>query len=182
MMAEAGVPRRGFLKKGLIGGALLLVGGAMPLALRETQLGPAPRAPLKLLTPSEYAVFAAIAARIVPGTAAPPTWPTAQALDCAGKVDALLARTHPETGLEFRQLLRLFESSVLGLVTTLRPTPFTQLSAADQDGRLESWRRSRVAVFRSGYQAVARLAHATYFSSPEIYPLVGYPGPPDVPQ
>ena len=49
------------------------------------------------------------------------------------------------------------------------------------DARLEAWRRSRVALLRSGYQALKRLAQATYFSSPEIYARLGYPGPPVVP-
>ena len=60
--------------------------------------------------------------------------------------------------------------------------PFTRLSPAEQDARLEAWRRSRVALLRSGYQALKRLAHATYYSSPEVYAQVGYPGPPVVPQ
>ena len=39
---------------------------------------------------------------------------------------------------------------------------FTRGSAADQDARLEAWRRSRFALLRSGYQAIKRLAHAAY--------------------
>ena len=62
------------------------------------------------------------------------------------------------------------------------PTPFTRCSPAAQDARLEAWRRSRLALLRSGYQALKRLAHATYYSSPEIYALVGYAGPPEVPR
>src|SRR4051812_26319261 len=103
-MTPGAVPRRGFLKKGLLGGALLALGGT-GVALRGTRLGPKPRAPLKLLSPQEHAVFAAIAARVVPGDGAGPNWPTAQALDCAGKADALLALAHPDVGREFRQLL-----------------------------------------------------------------------------
>ncbi len=173
--------RRSLVKKGMVGGALLFVGGALPIALRATRLGPEPRGPLKLLSRSEHAVFSAIAARVVPGPAADPTWPSAEALDCAGKVDALLARAHPSIGREFKQLLTLFENGLVGLLIQLAPTPFTRLSPTDQDTRLEHWRDSRIVIFRTGYQAVVRLAHATYFSSPEVYPLMGYPGPPEVP-
>jgi hypothetical protein len=102
-------------------------------------------------------------------------------MDCAGKIDALLARTHPQVGAEFRRLLRLFESGLLGLLTTRSPTPFSQLGPLEQDARLDSWRRSRVTVLRSGYQALTRLTHATYFASPQVHPLMGYPGPPVVP-
>lgn len=177
-----GIDRRRFLKRGLAGGALLFVGGAIPLALRSTRGGPAPRTPLRLLTPQEHAIFTAAAARLVPGAGAGPTWPTAEALDCAGKADALLARVHPEVGAEFRKLLHLFENALFGLVVAGSPTPFTRCEPAQQDARLEAWRTSRLALLRSGYQALKRLAHATYYASPEIYPLVGYPGPPVVPQ
>jgi hypothetical protein len=175
------VPRRGFLKKGILGGALLLIGGGAGLALRGTRLGKPARQPLRLLSPGEHAVLAAVAARVVPGEAAPTTWPSSQAVDCAGKIDALLALAHPAVGEDFRRLLGLFENGLAGLFIHHSPTPFTQLGAADQDARLEAWRRSRLTLLRSGYQALVRLVHAAYFSSPEVYPLMGYPGPPGVP-
>jgi Gluconate 2-dehydrogenase subunit 3 len=188
-VADEGAPdhprrpdRRRLLKRGLLGGALLVIGGALPLALRSTQLRHRATRPLRLLTEDEHAIFAAVAARLVPGDGAGPSWPTAEALDCAGKVDALMATTHPAVGKEFRQLLRLFESALFGLAIAGSPSPFTRCSPAAQDARLEAWRHSRVALLRSGYQALKRLAHATYYSSPEVYALVGYPGPPDVPR
>jgi hypothetical protein len=170
------------LKRGLLGGALLLVGGSLPLALRSTLVRRRATHPLKLLTEDEHAIFAAVTARLVPGDSAGTAWPTAEALDCAGKVDALMATTHPAVGAEFRQLLRLFESALFGLAFAGSPTPFTRCSPAVQDARLEAWRHSRVALLRSGYQALKRLAHATYYASPEVYALVGYPGPPVVPR
>jgi hypothetical protein len=173
--------RRRFVKRGLLGGALLLLAGAVPVALRSTLVGRRPRRPLELFSVEEYAVFAAIAARIVPGDGAPPSWPSAEAVDCAGKVDALMAQVHPSVGAELRQLLRLFENGLVGLLGAGTPRPFTRATPAAQDARLEAWRRSRLALLRSGYQALKRLAQATYFSSPEVYALIGYPGPPVVP-
>ncbi len=192
--------RRSFLKKGLLGAALLFVGGAVPLALRSGIDRARPRGPLRLFTAREYAIFAAVAARIVPGdddgapasagtTAAgaagatpTPAWPSAEALDCAGKVDALMALAHPAAGAELRQLLHLFESGLIGLFTSFQPTPFTRLAPAAMDARLDAWRYSHLALLRSGYQALKRLAQATYYSSAELYPRLGYPGPPVVPQ
>ena len=43
------------------------------------------------------------------------------------------------------------------------------------------WAGSRVAVFRSGYQAMKRLACACYYAAPEAWLATGYPGPPDLP-
>jgi hypothetical protein len=176
----ARLDRRRFLKRGLAGGGLLLCAGALPFVFRTTLRRP-PRGPLRLLSADEYAVFAAAAARLAPGDGAGPRWPSADALDCAGKVDAVMARVHPDIGNDFRRLLRLFESSLLGAALAGSPRPFTRATAAEQDARLEAWRRSRLAILRSGYQAIKRLAQAAYYSSPEIYALVGYPGPPVVP-
>jgi len=179
---RAGFDRRRFLKRGLFGGALLVLGGALPFVFRTTRRGAAPRGPLRLLSSDEHAVLAAVAARIVPGDGADARWPSAEALDCAGRVDALMANVHPEVGHDFRRLLRLCESSLVGTLTAGSSRPFTRAPAAEQDARLESWRRSRLDILRSGYQALKRLCDAVYYSSPEIYPLIGYPGPPSVPQ
>jgi hypothetical protein len=174
--------RRSLLKRGVLGGALLFLGGVLPLALRSTFVRRKPTRPLRVLTEDEHAVFAAVAARLVPGDGAGPAWPTAEALDCASKVDALMATVNPGMSAEFRKLLHLFESALFGLALTGSPTPFTRLPPAAQDARLETWRHSRVALLRSGYQALNRLAHAMYYSSPEVYALVGYAGPPEVPR
>jgi len=85
-------------------------------------------------------------------------------------------------GTDFRRLLRLFESGFFGTFIAASPRPFTRAAPAEQDARLEAWRRSRLTMLRSGYQAMKRLAHAAYFSSPEVFARVGYPGPPEVPQ
>jgi Gluconate 2-dehydrogenase subunit 3 len=173
--------RRRFLKRGLLGGAALLVAGNLPFLLRSTAIRFPPRHPLRLLSREEHAILAAAVARLVPGPAAGPDWPTAEALDCAGKIDALMAQVHPDVGKDFRRLLRLVESSYVGTFIAGSPRPFTRADGAEQDHRLEAWRRSRFALPRSGYTALKRLAHATYYSSPEVYGLVGYPGPPLVP-
>ena len=174
--------RRKFLKRGLVGGGALVLAGALPFAFRTTALGRRPRRELRLLSLEQHAVLAAACARLVPGDGAGPTWPSAEAVDCAGKIDALLATTHPDVGGDFKRLLRLFESGFLGTFIAASPRPFTRAAPAEQDARLEAWRRSRVALLRSGYQAIKRLAHAAYYSAPEVYARIGYPGPPEVPQ
>ena len=155
------------------------MGGSLPILLRQGAHRAVPPRGLKLLSAAEYSVFATAAARLCPSG---PDWPSADALDCAGKVDALVAHLHPHAGREFRQLLRVFENAMTGLVAIGRPRTFTRSTPEEQDARLQAWRHSRVAVFRSGYQAMKRLAHASYYSSPEVYARLGYPGPPVVPQ
>ena len=80
-----------------------------------------------------------------------------------------------------RHVLFATAAGLVGALVAGSPRPFTRAAPEEQDARLEAWRRSRLALLRSGYQALKRLAHATYYSSPEVYALVGYPGPPDVP-
>ena len=177
---SVGSSRRSILKKGLLGGAILLVGGTVPMLLRPSRIMRAPQRPLRVLTPTEFAIFATAAARICPRDQAASGWPSAEEVDCAGKVDAIMAALHPRATAEFKKLLHVFESGLTGFMATGRPTTFTASSPDDQDRRLGAWRRSRVALFRSGYQAMKRLAHATYYASPEIYPRLGYPGPPTI--
>ena len=175
------ISRRGFLKKGLIGGAILAGGGVLALMAAPGKRTRAPHGPLAVLTPYEYAIFSAAAARLCPGDGAA-GWPTAEALQTGDKLDALLAQLHPGAARDFKRLLHVFESAVTGLTSTGTPLPFTRCSPAQQERRLEVWRHARVELFRSGYQAMKRLAHALYYSSPQIYERVGYPGPPVVPQ
>lgn len=175
--------RRSLLRKGLWGAPILLAGGALATvgaALRPGASAPTSPRPLLAFSPYEYAIFAAVAERLVPGGGASSEWPSATALDVAGKVDALIARLHPQTVKELRHLLHIFENGATGLLTVGSSRPFTRSSAEQQDARLDAWRGSRLLVLRSGYQAMKRLANAAYYSSPDIYARVGYPGPPVV--
>ena len=182
-MSPLSADRRSLLKKGLLGGVLLAVAAPVTLLSRSGLLTGQPKQPLRALTPAEYSIFAAVAARLSPGDDAPAAaWPSAQALDVAAKLDGLLARLHPAAIKDFRQLLHVFENALTGLASAGIPRTFTRSSPAEQDARLEAWRHSRVALFRSGYQAMKRLGHAIYYSSPETYARVGYPGPPVVEQ
>jgi hypothetical protein len=165
-MAES---RRGLLKKTLGGAALLAVAGAVPLALRKTKLRVHEHA-LQFFTPAEYSIWAAVAGRIL--TDSPPQ------LDVAAKADAFLAPLPAADAKDLKQLLALFDNALFSFLTLGPATPFTQQTSAQQDRHLAAWAHSRLAVRRTGYQALKRLACAMYFASPETYASVGYPGPP----
>jgi len=182
--------RRGFLRKTLGGAALLAAAGAVPLALRKTRLRE-PRQPLRFFTPAEYSVFAAVAERVLARGAADvppelagvlrarPAAPAPAALDVAGKADAFLAPLDAASAKELKQLLALFDNALFSVLTGGPPRPFTRMSPPEQDGHLERWATSRMAVRRTGFQALKRLSAAVYYGSPEAYASVGYPGPPD---
>jgi len=182
--------RRHFLRKTLGGAALLAAAGAVPLALRKTRLRE-PRQQLRFFTPAEYSVFAAVAERVLaPGAAdlpqelagvlrARPAAPAPAVLDVAGKADAFLAPLDQASTKELKQLLALFDNALFSFVTGGPPRPFTRMSPAEQDAHLERWATSRMAVRRTGFQALKRLSAAVYYGSPETHASVGYPGPPD---
>lgn len=170
--------RRGFLRKGLLGGVLLALGGSAFLTLRRTLRAAKPRDPLLVLSLDEYAVFAAVASRVV---AVDGDAPSTDTVDVAGRADAAMALWPESAQREFRQLLRLFESALIGAATGTGLAVFTDSPGRKQDMRLQAWAGSRVAVFRTGSQAMKRLACACYYAAPEAWPPTGYPGPPELP-
>jgi hypothetical protein len=179
--------RRGLLKKTLGGAALLAAAGAVPLALRKTQVRE-PQRPLRFFTPEEYSIFAAVAERVLargPADVPPelagkgrPTPPAAADLDVAGKADAFLAPIDEASAKDLKQLLALFDNALFSVATGGPPRPFTRMTADEQDAHLRRWSTSRLAVRRTGFQALKRLVAAMYYSSPLTYASIGYPGPP----
>jgi hypothetical protein len=183
--------RRAFFKKTLGGAAIVAIAGAVPLALRRTQLREvAGGRKLAFFSPVEYSIFAALADRILAiAPAGEPTAglpeklqssPTPAQVDVAGKADLFLAPLPPSDGKQLKQLIGLFDNALVSLLMGGPPTPFTQQTPEQQDQTLHAWATSRLALRRTGFQAIKRLCGAIYFGSPETYGSSSYPGPPDV--
>ncbi len=165
--------RRSLLKRGLLGGGVLLIGGAGFLVSRGTRRGKPPPRALSVLSEDEYAVVEAIAARVVaPAPGAPPMDET------AWNVDQLLAVADPSAQKEVKQLLGLFESALGGFLFGGRITPFTKLDPAEQDQVLHEWQQSRLVLRRTGFSALKTLALAGYYGTPKTWAYMNYPGPP----
>jgi len=107
-----------------------------------------------------------------------PAGPLPAEVNVAEKADAFLAPLDPGSAKDLKQLLMLFDNALFSVVMGGPPRPFTQMSPDEQDRHLRSWATSRLAIRRTGFQALKRLAAAIYFGSPETYASVGYPGPP----
>ena len=166
--------RRNVLKFGLAGAALLAVGG-FGLGLRATVLR-APAAPLLVLDEVEFSVLWAVVERVCPANGA---FPAASSVHVAEKIDALMASLDPATQAETKQVLRLVENALPGLLLDGRFTTFTASPPDVQDRVLEAMRTSRLGLRRTMFKALAGLAGATYYAQPEVWGAVGYPGPPD---
>jgi hypothetical protein len=177
--------RRGLLKKTLGGAALLAAAAAIPLALRRTRLR-TPKERLRFFTAAEYSIWAAMADRVLAQVATavtrePDEAPQAEKpapapgeIDIAGKADAFLAPLPKGDAKDMKQLLALFDNALFNFSLQ----PFTHKSAEEQDAHLRDWQTSRVAIKRTGFQAMKRLSCALYFSDPRTYASVGYAGPP----
>jgi hypothetical protein len=166
------VQRRDFLKKGLLGSALLALGGGGLLLYPGRRLA-TPTQALRVLDERAFQVMVAIAARIVP-------YPGADAVVIAHAVDTALSYTAPESQADLVKLLGLFENALPGLLLDGRAAPFTRLDPDAQDRALEHWRDSRLVLRRSGYHALRRLCLGAYYADPIAWPTLHYRGPPDL--
>lgn len=167
--------RRGFLKKGLLGGALLAVGGAGYLGTRGTRRVPLPPEGLETFDEVEYAVVHALAARFIPAREG---FPSIDQVRVAWNADRVLARAEPDVRKEVKQLLKLFENGLANFLFGGRTSTFTSLPPEEQDRVLLEWRDSRLAIRRAGYLALRGLVLASYYGSPLTWAAVNYPGPP----
>jgi hypothetical protein len=165
--------RRSFLKKGLIGG-LLLAGAGIGLAKFPGRLSHKPRRPLRVLDEREFATLAAVAARIVLA-------PSVDPAEIAHRADESLVLAVPEVQHDIKQLLTLFENALAGALFDFRFKPFTRLEPAAQDAALLKWRDSRIAVRRTGYVTLRKLATGYFYCDPAAWRDIGYAGPPSLP-
>ncbi|MCC6747042.1 MAG: gluconate 2-dehydrogenase subunit 3 family protein [Deltaproteobacteria bacterium] len=167
--------RRGFLKKGLLGGALLAAGGVGFLAFRGSRKVALPKEPLQVLDAVQYAVVQAIAARLLPERVG---WPTVEELEVALAVDRVLRLQDPTVRKEVKQLLGLFENALANFAFGRRVQPFTRLSAEAQDEVLREWQTSSLTLRRTGFQGLRTLLLGVYHASPRSWTAMRYPGPP----
>jgi hypothetical protein len=59
-------------------------------------------------------------------------------------------------------------------------TPWANAQPQDVEAFLTRWRYSKLALLRSGYQALHQLLLAAWYANPVAWPQIGYAGPPSV--
>jgi hypothetical protein len=174
-LPPAGQARRSFLKRGLVGGAVLALGGGSALFLRPGKEWPLPAEGLLALSPREYAVVMAVAARMMPISG---DYPPLEKVQVGFNADRILTSVDDTALKEMKQLLNLFENALPNFLFGMRFAPFTQMGPTEQDAVISEWAHSSLAIRRTGYSAVRGLVLAAYFVRPETWAAVGYPGPP----
>jgi hypothetical protein len=166
--------RRGFLQKGLIGGAILALGGGAWLSTRRSAELPEPKDGLQVLSPREFALISALCLRFVPVREG---FPAVERVQTAVAVDRILTMVDETARQELKQLMLLFENALPAFLFGGRTTPFTQLTPGEQETVLGEWQKSRLTVRRSGYLALRGLIMAAYYGNKETWSAVNYPGP-----
>lgn len=163
------VDRRTFVKRGLLGGAVLALGG-VGLGLWPGQEIAAPRGELKILQPRAFQVLVAVAMRVIDA-------PGADHVQIAQNVDEALSFAVPEAKKDFNALLMLLENALAGLLFDGRPVPFTRLSGQAQDDVLLAWRDSALVVRRTGYHALRKLCFIAHWTQEASFAPLGYAPP-----
>ena len=168
--------RRELIRRGVAGSLLFAAAGATAAFWWPTRRR-RPRPGLRVLDGKEASILFAVAETVL---AIEPGAPSVDDVDVVGRVDALLARSPADVQREFARLLHLFENGATGLITATGWTSFTAAGPASREARLRAWQTSRIAVFRTGFQAMKRLCGACYYSAASSWGAIGYPGPPDL--
>lgn len=163
--------RRTFFKRGLLGGALLLVGGSSILALRQGHYVDKPTRPLVVLDPAAFAILVAAIRRLTPAQGD-------DAIEVAVALDQALLGSSASAQKDFVRALYLLENALAGFVLRGEATPFTMLPPRLQDRALEGWRDARLTMLKGAYHAIRRLSLGTYYGLRDGDDAIGYPGPP----
>jgi hypothetical protein len=169
--------RRGFLKYGLAGAALLAVGGGTWLGTRRTVPTPGLTGPFTVLTLEEASIFLELSDRLLPPR---PGFPSPLDVDLPRRIDALVALMNEESQKEVRQLVGLFENALAGLLLDGQLKTFTASTPEQQDARIRAWQQSRYKVRRTGYKALKKIVYSSYYGARETWKALGYPGPPPI--
>ncbi len=167
--------RRGFLQKGLIGGAILALGGGSFLATRPTVEVPLPPEGLLVLNARELAVIHALAARFIPQRGG---FPSVDEIRVAYNCDRILSQVDETAVHELKQLLMLFENALPNFLFGRRTKPFTAMTGEEQETVLGEWMNSTLTLRRTGFLALRGLIVAAYYGSSKTWDAVRYPGPP----
>lgn len=166
--------RRGVLKKGLLGGVVLALGGGTWLFTRPSASIDLPEG-LRVLNAREYACLHALVQRFIPPHE---NFPDADALNTTVAADGVMAMMEEVTRDELKQLINLFENALPAFLFGRRRQTFSMLPMDQQFAVIDEWRDSKLTLRRTGYLALRGLVMAAYYGNPKTWPAVKYPGPP----
>lgn len=162
-----------------VGGTLLLgAGGIFAYQTSGYDLEGVVAQNLYALSPKEFVIVRAIAARMVradePRDGAP-AYPTPEELGVASQIDVFVARLDDANRRDLRRLLHLTEHALPFCAGFARR--FTRLSGDEQDRVLASMETSSVGLLRGAFNALKALCVMAFFAHPLTWGAIGYDGP-----
>jgi choline dehydrogenase-like flavoprotein len=142
------------------------------------------------LTPKQLAALRAVCDAFIPSVAhlADPDeyWQRkASDMHIAEKITLALDAVSPDEQQEFRQLLDLLASPLVGLTWFGPLTSASRLTPEQCERLLQSWSKSRVGLLRKGFAALKKLTTFIYYAYSDAVEMpvnptwqsIGYPGP-----
>jgi hypothetical protein len=157
------------LQVGLVGGAILAIAG-LGIGAFPGDKSVRTSGALASITPAQWTILVAVAARVLNGTSADPKV-------IATRVDEALRHAPIEVRKDIGTALTLLENGLRGLLFQTNPQPFTLMNVDAQDAALHAWRDSRIVLFRSAYHGIRKLCLAAHYATPQAWPELAYPGP-----
>lgn len=163
--------RRTLLKLGLGAAAVLAVAGGGLALLRPGLVD-------GRMTPAAREVFGAVARGVLDGSL--PAAPAARDAALAAhlqRLDDTLAGFPLATQAELSQLLALLSSPPGRIALAGLRSDWPDASPHEVQQGLHDMRRSGLALRQQAYHALRDLTNAAYYADPQIWALMGYPGP-----
>lgn len=170
-MTPPAFPRRVFLKRSVWSLAALSTAGAA--GWTGCTAGEAPAAGLEILSPREYAILRAVAARFVPSGG--PYDLGADEVGVALKLDRFLATAEAEVASNFRAGLWLLELGAPLFGPGWRR--FTARDGASQDACLRGLLAGRPRIALEIYDGFKRATLFAFYDDDAVWPHLGYDGP-----
>lgn len=173
----AHLSRRGLLKVGLLGSALLATAG-LTASLSGCSAS-TPKAGFAVIRESDLAFLHALIPVMLAGAVAPEKM--AQAVEgTLSNLDYSLNHVSPEL---LKLTLQLFD--VLAMPITRGPLTgvwgsWAHASPADMQAFLERWQNSSISLLKMGHASLLQLVMMSWYSRAESWGHCGYPGPPTV--
>ncbi|CEG53681.1 MAG: twin-arginine translocation pathway signal protein [Thermoleophilia bacterium] len=176
-MHDLSLNRRGLLKVGLLGGALLAGGGVLSRSLSASADGAA--SGFFVLRESDLPMLRRLTPLLLEGSTAPSDMPQVVQTTLVS-LDLGLHHLSPALLSQVRQLF-----DVLSLPLTRGPLTgiWSGWEVASDDqirAFLQRWQNSSLALLRQGHASLLQMILMAWYASPAAWAHCGYPGPPKV--
>lgn len=175
-MTKLSTDRRGFLKTGLFGSALL-TSGSFVAGLSGCSKQPATIAGYKILRSQDIEFLSAVIP-VVAGDKFPGALKEQALARTLKQLDIVINGLN---GHAYGELTKLFDAMAYAPVRVVAGAPWSDWSDSSPEqinDFLNSWRTSFIPLKRMGYISICKLINISWYSQPENFSISNYPGPP----